>query len=59
MFVRSGGPSKVPSSLVAAIRDWRAQRPRGAVKTGHPRAVENRPGVGGHFQNRPVGLPSA
>src|SRR5450755_2330289 len=33
--------------------------PRGAVKTDRPGAVENRPVVGGHFQNRPVGLPSA
>ena len=30
--------------------------PRGAVKTGQPGAVENRPVVGGQFQNRPVGL---
>jgi hypothetical protein len=37
----------------------RTVRPRGAVKTGRPGAVENRPVVGGHFQNRPVGLPSA
>lgn len=33
--------------------------PRGAVKTVQPGAVENRPVVGGHFQNRSVGLPSA
>jgi hypothetical protein len=33
--------------------------PRGAVKTVQLWAVENRPVVGGHFQNRSVGLSSA
>jgi hypothetical protein len=30
--------------------------PRRAVKTAHPRAVENSTPVGGHFQNRTLGL---
>jgi hypothetical protein len=62
-FVQQRSPHKhatlAQDATLVETRKADALYSSGAVKTGRPGAVENRPVVGGHFQNRPVGLPSA